>query len=361
MKTTICLPILGLLLVCGCGEKEVKKNKTEKFCISAELKQKIEIQEVKNRVVSESINLTGNVAYNADNVVQFNSLVEGVITNTYFSLGDYVKKGQVLAEIRSTELNTMQAESKSLESQLLVAQRELQSTQSMFDDGIASQRDMIQAQSEVDVIKSSLEGIKANLDLFSASNEKSVFRIKAPTEGYIVAKNISSGMQISETGEALFTISNLKKVWVMVNIYTTNLRSIKEGMPVDIVIPSYPDEVFKGKITSLSNVFDAEEHVLKARVEMDNPELKLKPGMLADISIDNNEQAKEMASLPTEAVIFDNNKNYILVYKSDCDIEVREIAPTVKTNNWLYFEDNVTVGEKIITKNHLLIHENLKD
>ncbi|KIC00766.1 RND transporter, partial [Flavobacterium sp. JRM] len=117
MKKLILLPILGLMLVYGCGKKEeIKDTKEEKFCIDKDLKEKITIEPVQKRAVSESINLTGNITYNNDHVVQFNSLVEGIITKTTFSLGDYVKKGQVLAEIKSTELNGMQSESKSLQS-----------------------------------------------------------------------------------------------------------------------------------------------------------------------------------------------------------------------------------------------------
>lgn len=362
MKKFIGLPLLGLLLIYGCSEKQTtKETKEDKFCITKELKEKITIEKVQKRPVNQSINLTGNITYNNDNVVKFNSLVEGIITNTFFSLGDYVKKGQVLAEIKSTELNSLQSESKSLQSQLLVAQRQLQSSKSMFADGIASQKDLIQAQSELDVLKSSLENVKANLAMFSASSERSVFQIKAPTEGYVVAKNISTGMQISDSSEPLFTISNLKEIWVLVNIYTGNLKNISEGMDVNVTTPAYPDEIFKGKISTLSKVFDADEHVLKARVVMDNKDLRLKPGMMADIIITKSAGGDALAAVPAKAAIFSNNRNFILVYKSDCDIEVREINPTIKNNDWIYFENGVNEGEMVITKNHLLIHERLKN
>ncbi|AYN04203.1 efflux RND transporter periplasmic adaptor subunit [Flavobacterium sp. 140616W15] len=362
MKKHILLPILGLMLVYGCEKKEAIKDTTdEKFCIDKNLKEKITIDPVQKRTVSESINLTGNITYNNDHVVQFNSLVEGIITKTTFSLGDYVKKGQVLAEIKSTELNGMQSESKSLQSQLSVAQRQLQATKSMFDDGIASQKDLMQAQSELDVLKSSLENVKANLAMFSASSERAVFQIKAPTEGYVVAKNISPGMQITDGSEPLFTISDLKEIWVLVNVYTSNLKNVTENMLVDVTTPAYPGEIFKGKITMLSKVFDAEEHVLKARIVMENKNLKLKPGMTADIVIDKSLGGEMLAAVPAKAAIFDNNRNYILIYKDDCTIETREINPTIKNNNWIYFDKGVNEGEKVITKNHLLIHERLKN
>jgi cobalt-zinc-cadmium efflux system membrane fusion protein len=359
MKYTYYLfPILFLF---SCQDKEVPVEKDDKFCLNQDIKKKITIQEVKKEAVLETFSLTGSVTYNADNVVQYTSLVNGIVNNTFFSLGDYVKKGQVLAEIKSTQLNGLQSENKSLASQLLVAQRQLVSTKSMYEDGIASQKDLIQAESEVNVLKSSLENIKGNLALYSASSKKSVFQIKAPSNGYIVAKNMSSGMQISEGSEPLFTISDLNEVWVMVNIYATDMQNIRENMNVKIKTLAYPEENFTGKITSLSQVFDSEERVLKARIVMKNKDLKLKPGMSADILLNKETKFTEpMIAIPTKAMIFDNNVNFIVVYKDDCELEVRQVKPTTQNSESVYFENGISENEKIITKNQLLIYESLK-
>ena len=353
--------LLPVLFFFSCQNKEVIAEKDDKFCLNEDMKNKITIQEVKKETVSETFSLTGSVTYNADNVVQFTSLVNGIVNNTFFSLGDYVKKGQVLAEIKSTELNGLQSENKSLASQLLVAQRQLASTKSMYEDGIASQKDLIQAESEVNVLKSSLENVKGNLALYSASSEKSVFQIKAPSNGYIVAKNMSSGMQISEGSEPLFTISDLNEVWVMVNIYATDMQNIRENMDVKIKTLAYPDEIFTGKITSLSQVFDSEERVLKARIVMKNKDLKLKPGMSADIILNKETKFTEpMIAIPTKSMIFDNNVNFVMVYKGDCELEIRHVQPTTQNSESVYFENGILENEKIITKNQLLIYESLK-
>lgn len=132
-------------------------------------------------------------------------------------------------------------------------------------------------------------------------------------------------------------------------------------MQVDVTTPAYPGEIFKGKINMMSKVFDADEHVLKARIVMDNRNMKLKPGMTADITIDKSKGGEELAAIPAKAAIFDNNRDYILIYKNDCTIETREISPVIKNNSWLYFDKGVNEGEKVITKNQLLIYERLKN
>lgn len=353
--------LLPLVFLFSCQQKEVAVEKEDKFCLNEDAKKKITIHEVKKEAVSETFSLTGSVTYNADNVVQFTSLINGIVNSTFFSLGDYVKKGQVLAEIKSTELNGLQSENKSLASQLLVAQRQLASTKSMYEDGIASQKDLIQAESEVNVLKSSLENIRGNLALYSASSERSVFQIKAPSNGFIVSKNMSSGMQISEGSEPLFTISDLNEVWVMVNIYATDMQNMRENMEVKIKTLAYPNEIFRGKIKTLSQVFDSEERVLKARIVMQNKNLKLKPGMSADILLNKKTKFTEpMISIPTKAMIFDNNVNFVVVYKSDCELEIRQVQPTTQNSESIYFEKGILENEKIISKNQLLIYESLK-
>lgn len=353
--------LLPLAILASCNqEKSATIDENTTFCLNDDLKGKVSIEEVIKEPIAKTYSLTGNVSYNADNVVQFVSLINGVVTNTYFSLGDHVKKGQVLAEIKSTELNGLQSESKSLASQLLVAQRHLEAVKSMYNDGIASQKELVQAESEVKVVQSNLENVKNNLALYSASSEKSVFQIKAPSDGFIVSKNMSSGMQIAEGGEPLFTISDLSEVWVMVNIYATDMQYITPNMEVSIETLAYPNETFTGKISTLSQVFDTEERVLKARVVMQNKDLKLKPGMSADIILKKPTSSEQAFAVPIKSLIFDDNHNFLVIYKNDCDMAIRPVELLTKNDKVVYLKSGVEQGEKIITKNQLLIYERLK-
>lgn len=351
--------LISILFLTGCAEEAKEIKETEKYCLDELMKEKITIDTALSSPVTEILALTGKVEYNSDKVINFVSLVGGVITNTYFSLGEQVKKGQLLAEIKSTELSNLLSQKRSHQSQILVAQRALESVQEMHQDKIASQKDLIEAQSNLVVLTSELENIEAQLNLYSASSERGVFQIKAPSSGIIVNKSIAPGMQISAEGDPLFTISDLNEVWIMANIYAGNVAYIKEKMNVDIKALAYPDEVFSGKINALSQVFDADERVLKARIVMDNSNSKLMPGMLVDVLVEKKTGISAIA-VPANALIFDNNQHFLLVYKGDCDIEVRPVSPFVQNSNQVFFENNVEVGDKVISKNQLLIYNRLK-
>ncbi|HTG56168.1 MAG TPA: efflux RND transporter periplasmic adaptor subunit, partial [Niabella sp.] len=289
----------------------------------------------------------------------YSSLTNGVVNNVFFSLGDKVRKGQVLAEVKSVELNSLQSESGNILQQIRIAERKLETLKDLHADGMSSARELQEAQSELEILKSEQRRTGANMSLYNASASKGVFQVKAPSSGVITSKNIAPGTQLNSESESLFTVSNLDEVWVMANIYTSNITEIKEGMPVDITTLSYPGKIFRGKVSVLSQVMDNDSKVLHARIVMPNKDLLLKPGMMVDITALKNETTMQVC-LPEAALVFDNNEYYVLVYKEDCSIEVRKVNAGNRNNSKIYITGGVTPGEKIITRNHLLIYQALQ-
>ena len=363
MPPLIHLFLVLLMLVSSCSQNTHKNDMViadqSDFCLNDFMKDDIKKVPVERTPVKESILLSAKVEANPDKVVHFVSLVSGVVTKTYFSLGEEVKKDQLLIEMMSSELSDLTSQKSSVTSQILVAERQLESVQEMHKDKIASQKDLIEAQSNLNVLHAELQNINAQLQLYRASRERGVFQIKAPASGTIISKNIAPGMQVSADSEPLFTISDLSQVWIMANIYAGNIPFVKKDMQVEIKALPYADEPFTGKINSISQVFDANDRVLKARVIMDNEEGKLMPGMMVDVNVEKEEGILANAA-PINALIFDDNQHFLVFYKSDCDIEVRKVIPHVQNETHVFFENNIEEGEQIVTKNHLLIYNHLK-
>lgn len=355
----ISLPFLLLLMV-SCHTKESESpQENVPYCIPASLKESIRIERIQKRPVEQTMTLSGNIQYNQDHTYPFVSLIDGVVTATHFSLGDYVKKGQLLAEVKSSDLNELYDQMQTIKSQIQVAKRELVSVQSMYDDGLASQKELIESQSNLSVLQSNLKTTQENLALYSANGSKSTFQIKAPSEGYIVSKNINPGVSITAGDEALFTIANLDQVWIMANVYATSMRYVNTDQTVQITTIAYPDTVFKGKISNISQVFDEDERVLKARIVLDNTDGKLKPGMSADIILSMDSDQGEAIAIPTDAIIFDNNQKYVVVYKDDCHQEIRPLHTMAKNDLYVYTDRDFEENENVITTNELLIYEEL--
>ena len=314
----------------------------------------IETYTVEMEPVTQSIRLNGQIEYNPNQVVHYASLVNGIVTKTYFSLGDKVAKGQVLAELRSSQLTELSAQNKTLESQLNVAQRKLSVVESMFSDRIGSEKDLLEAQSEVAILKSEIDKVQSNLSFYNASSEKGIFQIKAPIGGYVVENSISAGTQISGSDSDLFTISNLSDVWVTTNIYAVDLPFVQKGMKAVIKSKAYPNEAFNGVVSEISQVFDPNERVLKARILMPNKEMKFKPGLTIEAVI-KKQLSDKAIGLPVGALIFHNNENYLLIQKPDQSLEPRKITVDVKDNDRVFIKNGITAGEKVVISNQLLL------
>lgn len=350
--------IAALALLSGaCGKKQ-ETEEVKKFCLDESFKSRIALYTAELQDVTEGIHLTGSVEPNPDKVVSYVPLVSGVVTSTFFSLGDRVSKGQVLAEMRSTELSGMSASLASLDSRIQAARSNLASVQSMFDDGLASRKELAEAVSELEVLKAEKARTEKDMSLYSGNSEKGVFQIKAPATGIITEKNVNPGEQVSAGGTPLFTISDLNNLWVMVNIYASNVNNIRQGMDVSITTLSYPDDTFRGNISQISPVFDEEARVLRGRVILPNGDYKLKPGMLVDVTAWKR-TGRQAVGIPASAIVFSDNEYYVLVYKDDCHIEARKITIEARNDAMVFVSEGLQAGERIISQNQLLIFESL--
>ncbi|SEL81318.1 efflux RND transporter periplasmic adaptor subunit [Parapedobacter koreensis] len=348
-----------LLLAVACDQREqLVDEQSEGFCLSENLRHQLVLDTLRERDITQHITLTGEVSYNPDKVVQFVSWIAGIAVQTHFSLGDFVRQGQVLATLKSPALNTMLAEQRSLQAQRQLAERQYTAAQGMYDDNIAAERDLIETKSALEKLDAELANIEANLALFHPNPAQGIFEIRSPSSGYIVEKNINPGMPIND-GDNLFTVSGLSEVWVMANVYATDMQFVQQGMDVEIRTLAYPGAVFHGRISALPQVFDSHERVLKARIVIPNEGLELKPGMSADIAVERRGAGKAVA-LPADAVIFDDNQYFAVVYGGDCDLQLRRISFVARDDQWYFVDNGLEPGERVVSQNHLLIYERIK-
>ncbi len=357
--------IVFAALAVGCSskttEQEAQSNKKaadSTFCLNEQLKKSTEIITVHEQPINEQLTLSGKIEYNENDLVAFRSLLDGVVEQVAFELGDYVQKGQVLATIKSTQIQELYQQQKSQQSQINLLKKQIQTKKELADDGLLTLPEVLSAEQELEGAQIELDRIQQSLQLYRAAGEGS-FHILAPKNGYIIQKAVSAGQSVTTDSDPIFSISNLKEVWVMVNIYANNLRYVNEGDAVKIRTIAYPDQFYPGKIDKIYNIFDANEHVLKARVVLANQNLNLMPGLSADIIINTKNSAGNAFAIPNRAKVFSNNKEYVVVYKDDCHVEARRIRAVGENEEYTFIKEELQEGEKVIGSNALLIFEQL--
>ena len=360
-KKVISIALIStVVFLTSCNSGRKSENVEDKNSIN---KTFLESVKTVNAVLSNQereLVLTGKVECDPDKVINYVPLISGIADKTYFSLGDKVKKGEPLFDMRSTELSALLSEKISLEADEKVAERELKTAQSMFDDKMISEKELLEAKGRLRQIQAEIEKIRLNMNVFGTDKGNGVFTVSAQMSGYVVHKNVSSGSTVSADGDPVFTIADLSAVWITANIYASNLLDVREGMEVEITSLSYPDEVFYGKINSLSQVFDPEEKVLKARIIMDNRDLKLKPEMTMLVKV-KDKTSKPLISIPSDAVIFDDNQYFVVVKEASGNFVIRKIALQGHHNQTTYILSGLSEGESVVIKNQLLIYSGLKE
>lgn len=348
-----------MIILAACSAKKENTSATETNEINKEFLSHIETVEAIPCNPEETLTLTGKVECDPENIVRYIPLVHGIVEHTNFSLGDKVRKGQPLLDIRSSELSALLSEFVTLESELEVSKRNLQNTQSMYDDKMLSEKELLEAKVKFRQDQAAFERVKNDLSLYQYK-DNGVFSILAPMSGYIVDKQVASGSPVSSEGNPLFVIADLNKVWITANVYSGDLQMVRENTPVKITALSYPDEVFTGKIDALSQVFDPEEKVLKARIVMSNAQLKFKPEMAVVIRLENKISGQQQIAIPSQSLIFDDDKYFVIVEESPEHFKICPVELSGNRDQKSYIRSGLESGDKVVVKNQLLIFTKIK-
>lgn len=347
----------------SCTSKEqkniVQESTDSSFCLNDVLKKSTTILAIDEKPIQEQLTLTGKVEYNENDLVAFKSLMEGIVTKVNFELGDHVTKGKVLAVVKSTEIQEISEERNVQLNQIELLNKKLKTHRELLHDGLVSQPEVLALEYELKQAKIELNKTNSKLQMYHSIGGGQ-FQIVAPKDGYIVQKDISVGQVITtDNDNPLFSISNLQQVWILINVYANNLQYLHVGDSVKVKTIAYPDRIYEGRIDKIYHVFDENEHVTKARVILENQDLNLMPGLSADIIINKKNTSGQAYAVPQKALVFSNNKNYVVVYKDDCHLEVRRVTPITRNEEYIYVQEKFEPTEKVVGSNTLFLFEEL--
>lgn len=356
------LSTAALFTVAACSKKEEKAvaETPEKFVMTDQMYSTSTFADATEEVAQNEIRLFGKVSAENNNISQVFPAVGGNVIAIKAELGDYVQQGQLLASVRSSEIAGFQSQASDAEANLSIAERNLQSVKDMYDGKLASEKELVMAQKELDKAKAEQRRMGEVNQIYKLKGG-SVYNLYAPISGYIVSKDISPNEMLSSNrDEAVFTIAKLDRVWVLANVNEGDLNKIKVGQEVGIRTIAYPDRDITGKIDKIFNVIDPDTRAAKALISVPNADVALKPEMNATVTVHFADD-KKFVTVPSEAVVFDKSKNFVMVYKGKDNIETREVTVYRALDKKTYIATGLQAGEKVIVKNNLLIYDAIND
>lgn len=358
--TNSCLKLMilsGLLFnLFSCKSDDTSnESQRENYEIPDSLLKTLIIDTAKTTNLTNSIKFTGVVDFNTDKVANIFPLISGVAQDIKVELGDSVKSGEVLGVIRSSEMANYNAGLINAETNVTLTSRLLSQQKDLFKSGLASEIDVTNAEAAYQqalAVKAAAEKVLS----INGNNRDGEYIIKSPIDGFIVQKNITNGMSIrTDNAINLFTISDLKQVWVQANVYEGNISKVNKGDEVDVTTISYPDKIFKGKIDNLMSVLDPNTKVMKMRIILNNSHYLLKPQMFATVIVNNSEN-KQAISVSKNAIIFDHSQYYVLLYKSKKDVEIRQVELLSTNGNTTFIKSGIAQGDRVIGSEAILIY-----
>jgi len=347
-----------ILFNLGSCKSNQAEDVRQAYVVPDSLFQTLTIDTVKTSNITESVKFNGIVDFNTDKVVNVFPLVSGNVAGISVMPGDYVKAGQSLGVVKSAEVANYNAALITAETNVRLNAKLLEQQKELFKSGLASQIDITNAEVSYEQAVASKVAAEKILSI-NGNNKNGEFDIKSPIEGFIVQKNVTNGMAIrTDNGTGLFTISDLKNVWVQANVYEENISKVHEGDIAEVTTISYPDKVFKGKVDKLMNVLDPTSKVLKMRVVLDNPGFILKPQMFAIVSINNN-QHQQATAISASDLVFDHSQYYVITVNGKKDVQIRPVVVIAINGKTAYIKNGVNPGERLIGSQALLIYGSL--
>ncbi|ARK10520.1 efflux RND transporter periplasmic adaptor subunit [Fibrivirga algicola] len=351
--------VAGLVLAVSCKPK-IEAEKAAAFMLSDTMMHRIQIDSVVSQPIRSELTLVGKVVADENRVIKVFPLVGGNVENVNVELGDFVRKGQTLATIRSGEVADFERQNSQAQAELMLAQKNLRLAQDLFETKLNSQREVTIAQQELEKAQAEVNRIRQVYQIYGVG-KSSTYTVKSPIDGYIIEKNVNREMQLrSDNTNNLFTVGQISQVWVLANVNESDIGRVKEGMAASVQTLSYPDELFNGHVDKLYTVLDPETKALTVRIRLDNPKLKLKPEMHATVTL-RYEDGGQLATVPAQSIIFDRSRHFVLVFRGPSDIETREVNVLKSLGDVAYIRSGLKLGERVISRNQLLVYDALND
>lgn len=246
--------------------------------------------------------VTGNITYDQNRVSHIGPKTQGRVVELTVEVGSRVDRGQVLAHLESPEVGATRAELHEAEALLEIAEENYEREGRLEAQGISSRRELLDAEAELRRVQARLASAQERLRVLGADlhDEGGHFDVASPFDGVVVERHAGRGEVVGPTDQ-LFTVADLSRLWIELDIYERNLSRVERDQPVAVTTTAWPDRVFPGRIVYIADIVDSQRRTVRARVELENTDGALKPGMFATARIELSAGAAVIA-VPRDAV-----------------------------------------------------------
>ena len=307
---------------------------------------------VTRRDLHRTIKTVGIVAYDETKQYSVNSKIGGWVERLYVSkTGQKVKKGDPLLEIYSPELVSAQEE-------YLLALTNLDNARTGSIPSLVEGAKRLAAASKRrlqlwDIAKQDIRRLEKNRQVTKT------LKLYAPNSGVVTMKMALEG-QFVKKGMELFQIADLSSVWVQADIYESEFAWVKEGQVAEVILPYLGKKKISAKVSYLYPYLDPKTRTMKARLNLDNTDLELKPDMFVNVRIKTQPIAGALV-VPSEAIIYSGEKNTIFVALGGGKFEPRQVKIGVKDDDGYHeIKQGLLDGDEVVVSAQFMLDSESK-
>lgn len=314
--------------------------------------------------INVELPLTAEVSLNEEKVAHIYPRVPGIVVRIVKTLGDTVRKGDVLAIIESRDLADAQADYLVARETSALAEANFIREEGLWREKITSEREYLDAKRAIAEAGIKLRSAEQKLhalglsdaDVLSLARDPresaSRYSITAPLTGSIIKKHVTPGELVG--ADELYTIADLDVVWLLTNVHEKDLARVKEGQAATVVTQAYPNRPFFGRLTWIAATIDEQTRTLTVRVEVDNEERLLRPGMFARVLL-AAETRKGVLTIPPSAVLTERGEVFVFVDAGAGRFQKKEIRVGIRSSSALEVVEGLQAGDRVVTTGNFLL------
>jgi RND family efflux transporter MFP subunit len=272
------------------------------------------------------------------------SKVSGNIERVYIDMGTHVRRGQLLALIDTTELHQQYLQAlATFENNRLAYKR----SKDLFEQNLVAKQDLDNAETTQKIAAAAFENARTRLDYAW---------IRAPFDGYVTKRFLDAGALVTPNNSTLFTLMTLDEMKVVINVLERDIPLIRVGKQGVVTVDAYPDREFGGRITRYSQAVDFGTRTMAVEIDIPNPDLKLKPGMFANVMLIVDQHANAL-TIPAAAVLKDDTGPFVYVATSDTARRIR-VGVGVEQDGRTEITSGLDTTAQVITTGQQLVRTN---
>ena len=324
----------------------------------------LEFATVVTRSITKTVECNAEVAYDGNRYARIAAQISGVIAEVHQDLGDVVQPGDPLITIRSSQLGAAKAAFLRAGSAVTLWERNYSREKDLLDRGVSTEKDLLEAETQLAesrIAKSEAEhqlisfglSSKAIEQIFRTNDTSTQHVIAAPFSGVVIERQATIG-EVVDPSRALLAVADISRMWAIVDVFESDLRDIRKGQLVVLQVEGLPGETFIGPITWVSSQLNPKTRTLQARVELENPQFRLRANMFAHAEVAVRDHFTTLV-VPSSAVQWEGCCNVVFVKKSDTEFEPRKVHLGITAGNVYEVLSGVHEGEEIVTQGSFLL------